>query len=197
MKNYRLVMFLLIIIVLILGSFCILFATNKIVFKSNDEVSNQKDNKQDDVLVNNNVYDYSEVSGLYKFESENLVDDSGNEYKETYNLYLYGNGTFVCKITGLVPFGYMGNYIIENDKIKLNYLFSFNSGANIKVITGDNVLTINTNGTLNGKIQSSDSNSKNIILTKTNAEEANDFLLNGNDFNKKLTSSDIEKYISQ
>ena len=45
------------------------------------------------------------MKGLYKFETEILTDESRNEYRATYNLYLYENGTFLYKISTMAPFG--------------------------------------------------------------------------------------------
>ena len=59
------------------------------------------------------------MKGLYKFEYKNLNENSEIEYKTTYNLYLYENGTFVYKMLNIAPSGYIGNYIIENNEIKL------------------------------------------------------------------------------
>ena len=67
-------------------------------------------------------YHIAKKKGLYKFETEILTDESRNEYRATYNLYLYENGTFIYKLSTMAPFGYTGNYIIEDNKIRLSIL---------------------------------------------------------------------------
>ena len=92
-----------IIIILILATLCILFATNKIKLnQSNDNIFKEK---RDNISENNKAYNYSEMKGLYKFETEILTDESRNEYRATYNLYLYENGTFIYKLSTMAPFG--------------------------------------------------------------------------------------------
>ena len=194
-SNNKGVIILLVIIMLLLMALCILFATNKIKLTlQNQKNTNQKMNKENITLEKNQDYSYSKIKGLYKFEKENLTDESGSEYNATYNLYLYENGTFIYQLSTMASFGYMGNYVIEDSKIKLNYLFSFNSGASIKVTNEKRDLTINSNNTLvdeNQPIKTVDLS--HITLTKATEKEANDFITSGNDFELKLHSYDIEK----
>lgn len=190
-NNNKGVIILLIIIILILATLCILFATNKIKLnQSNDNIFKEE---RDNISENNKTYNYSEMKGLYKFETEILTDESGNEYKATYNLYLYENGTFIYKLSTMAPFGYMGNYIIEDNKIRLNYLFSTNSGASIKITKGSKNLTINSNNSITVENQPINTiNLTNITLTKTNETEENKFITVGNDFEKILNNYNIE-----
>ena len=158
--------------------------------QSNDNVSNQEKNN---ISENNKTYTYSEMKGLYKFEYKNLNENSKIEYKTTYNLYLYENGTFVYKMLNIAPSGYIRNYIIENNEIKLNYLFSFNSGTGIKSIKETKILTINSNNSITDENQPIDTiNLTNITLTKTNETEENKFITDGNDFDKILNKYNVE-----
>ncbi len=199
-NNNKGVIILLIIIILILATLFILFATNTIFFNAsskNNHSENTTTNNQENSNVtnkeNNKAYNYSEMKGLYKFETEILTDESGNKYRATYNLYLYENGTFIYKLSTMAPFGYMGNYIIEDNKIKLNYLFSTNSGASIKITKGSKNLAINSNNSITDENQPINTiNLTNITLTKTNETEENKFITDGNDFEKILNNYNIE-----
>lgn len=191
MKNNKVVISLLIVLIVILSTLCILFATGTISFKPND-VDNNGTNKN--VVGENNEiakYDYKSIKGLYKYTSETMKDDTGNEYNASYNLYLYENGTFNYRMTTMGIFGYMGNYIIENNTIILNYLFETNSGAEIDVTTGTKTITITDKDTLVDAEQSINMvNMKSVTLEKTTATEENEFL-KGNDFSNILKNYHI------
>lgn len=140
------------IILSLLVVFC-LFATGYINFKSNPasketttaNVEQTVDNNQE---VSNNTYSYDEIKGLYKFKSEIKKDEFGNERSLWFNLYLYENGTFSYSFGGNVRSGYIGNYVIKDNTIMLNYLFRTTTAAQIFRTSGTKVLTINSNNTL-------------------------------------------------
>ena len=77
--------------------------------------------------------------------------------------------------------------------MKLNYLFSFNSGTGIKSIKETKILTINSNNSITDENQPIDTiNLTNITLTKTNETEENKFITDGNDFDKILNKYNVE-----
>ena len=87
-------------------------------------------------------YSYASMEGIYKLSTEVEID--GGKEKAGATLYLWRDGTFKYEQSVLAPMGQLGNYIIEENKIKLNYLFETNSGAGVNVITGEKELTINS-----------------------------------------------------
>ena len=128
--------------------------------------------------TNENIeYIYDNIKGLYTFTSDPI--DYGNENVLTtfFYLYLYENGTFTYRMGRAAPFGYMGNYIITDNTIVLNYLFSTNSGAGINVTTGSKIITITDKDTLvdvDPIITIPDT--KSVTLKKASDEEASRFL---------------------
>lgn len=112
------------------------------------------------------------MRGLYTFESELTKDENGNEYKKSYTLYLYENGTFRYRNSTFVPTGYIGNYIIIDNKIKLNYLYSTNSGVGIFAEKGSTEITINNNENITMQEDLLDRNNKNgVTLNKDESSE--------------------------
>ena len=112
------------------------------------------------------------MRGLYTFESELTKDENGNEYKKSYTLYLYENGTFRYRNSTFVPTGYIGNYIIIDNKIKLNYLYITNSGVGIFAEKGSTEITINNNENITMQEDLLDRNNKNgVTLNKDESSE--------------------------
>ena len=66
------------------------------------------------------VYTYNDLAGLYTAEYKDV-----DEYDRVihYSIYLNEDGTFVYNTSRFTGVKYMGNYIINNDKITLNYWF--------------------------------------------------------------------------
>ena len=92
-------------------------------------------------------YTYDSMKGLYKYASETVEDEYG-EHTALYYLYLNENGTFNYKMGTGALHGHIGNYIIKDNTIVLNYLFSTNSGAGIDATTGSKTITIAAKDTL-------------------------------------------------
>lgn len=124
------------------------FNSNTITTSSNQNIDNEKnvDSNQD---VSSNVYSYDEMKGVYMYKSEIQKDELGNEHSLWFNLYLYENGTFSYRFGGNVQSGYIGNYVIKDNTIVLNYLFRTTTSAQIFRTSGTKVLTINSNNVLN------------------------------------------------
>ena len=162
-------------------------------FNKKEEIAQPNINENVD---NNNStesikYTYDNVKGLYKYTSETMKDEYGNEYTAFYNLYLYENGTFNYRMGTMAPYGYMGNYISKDNTIVLNYLFSTNSGAGIDVTTGSKTITITDKDTLVDVDQSINMvNMTSVTLEKASSTEESEFL-QGNDFSNILKNYHI------
>ncbi|MBR5540287.1 MAG: hypothetical protein IKU56_02795 [Clostridia bacterium] len=63
-------------------------------------------------------------------------------------LYLYENGTFTYTMGTGAPHGYIGNYIIKENTVVLNYLFSTDSGTGVRAATGSKTITITAKDTV-------------------------------------------------
>ena len=91
----------------------------------------------------------------------------------------------------MTPYGYMGNYIIEDNTIVLNYLFETNSGAGIDVTTGTKKITITDADTLVDVNQSINIvNMTSVTLEKATSTEENEFL-QSDDFSNILKNYHI------
>lgn len=79
-------------------------------------------------------YDYSNLTGIYEFSK--VYEDGSSRHA---SLKLYENGNFwYDKCPGGGCFGYTGNYLIEDNKLILNYIISFGSDADADVGTTEN-----------------------------------------------------------
>jgi len=192
-ENNKSVIIVLIVITIIMGIITILALNGTISLnqKRTDNTEEITDNTQN----NTPVYNYSNIKGLYTFTGNEITDENNNKFTPTYYLYLYENGTFNYKLSMGAPFGYMGNYIIIDNKIILNYLFSTNSGAGINVTEGTHTININDDNTLIDTNQPIDTiNLTSVTLEKATLEDENTFL-NGNDFSNILNNYHISNNI--
>lgn len=124
-----------------------------------------------------NAYQYSDIKGLYHYTTNTFTDESGNEVAITYNLYLYENGTFNYQTNNNIKTGIIGNYIIENNKIILNYLFETGSGVGYTYLGGTKTLIINNNYTILDNEESvTELDLSSIALEKAKIEEEKEFL---------------------
>ncbi len=123
------------------------------------------------------VHTYNDIKGLYTYTSETIKDDElGHEYFAFYYLYLNENGTFNYRMGTGAPWGYVGNYVIKDNTIILNYLFRTNSGAEITVTTGSKTIAITDNHTLtdvNPSVTVADMTT--VTLKKASAAEESEF----------------------
>ena len=158
--NKKIIITLMIIVLLL----CVLF-----ILAITGEVSINSKVKSTNLSVKNiekTTYTYEEIKGLYSFESELTKDENDNEYKKSYTLYLYENGTFRYRNSTFAPTGYIGNYIIIDDKIILNYLYSTNSGVGIFAAKGSTEIKIINNNELLMLEDLLDKNNKNGVTLK-------------------------------
>lgn len=171
------------IIVMLLVFVC-LFATNTISFSSKSNTNNDLNSRnkvQTSTNQDNKTYTYDEIKGSYTYETETQKDENGNEYKLYFGLKLYENGTFSYRRSYMAPWWEIGNYIIKDNTIVLNYLFSTNSGVGIYRTTGTKTIKISSNNSLIDSNPMEQMNIKNkptsVTLTKdTSANIEDEFL---------------------
>jgi len=174
-NNNKGIIIFLIIITIIMGIITILALNGTISLKQK-----QTENTEE-ITDNTQIYNYSDIKGLYTFVSEKIIEENNNEITPSYNLFLYENGMFQYQLSTIYPFGYIGNYIIKDNQIVLNYLFSTNSGASIDVTEGTHTITINDNN----KLIDNNQPISNINLTKiTLTKDENNTIKYENTFNK-------------
>jgi len=189
-KTKNIIIILLSLVVVLLIVLNVLALSGKLVLKDTSEDTNT--NQENNITEQENKkYTYNEIKGLYKYNSENYQDTNGNEFSNSYNLYLYENGTFIYRMASATSFRYLGNYTIVDNEIILNHLFTTDSGVGATVTTGIKTLTINTNTTIVDPEENiNELNLNSITLEKTNEEEEKTFLKN-NDFNNILQNEHL------
>ncbi len=167
MKNNKglvITIIILVVLAVVMASYIIYgFCANK----------NTDNNKNDETIE----YTYDSIKGLYTYFGETKKTELGNEYAAFFYLYLYENGTFNYKMGTAAPYGYMGNYIIKDNTIILNYLFRTSSGADITVTSGTKTITITSDGSLvdsDPTVNMDDLTS--VTLKKESSEKENQFL---------------------
>ena len=183
-KNNTWIIVVLVILVLGLGGYLIY---DKVIDKIGKEEVKEESDKQNEI-IEQKEYTYESIKGLYKNTTETTmnVDDEKINLVASYNLYLYDNGTFNYRYGTMTRMGYIGNYIIKDNTIILNYLFSTGNDMGISVTNGSKTLIINEDGSITDNKQDLTTLSlTSIILEKTTANEENEFL-NENDFSKVL-----------
>lgn len=91
---------------------------------------------------------------------------------QTYILNLYENGTFKYKYDtpADIRMGQIGNYIINNNTIVLNYLFRTGSSAQLTSTSGQKVLQINSDNSITDNNPES-TNSSSVTMSKTSSNE--------------------------
>ena len=140
-----------------------------------DKNSKSNNPEKQDTVTNDN-YTYSNLKGYYTFKDTNS-NSEGREGLSTfgYTLYLSENGTFRYQYVMNTVSSVMGNYIIVDDEIRLNYLFTGGSDAGINTTNGSKVLKIKDKNTLvdNEAHFYTNGGSKTIDLTKDNSTEYN------------------------
>ena len=111
------------------------------------KTSESLNSTSNDIIKNNNepkTYTYSNIKGLYK----NTIKSKEEDIDINYELYLYENGTFDYQSYAMASNGVIGNYIIVDNNIILNYLFRTGSDAAIDATEGQKVLKIDEDGSI-------------------------------------------------
>lgn len=167
-KNFVIALLLIIIIALIILVF---LSLNGTLTLSKNKANTQIDTIETNNSSNNNTSNsatnttYNNIKGLYTYKSK----ENDGEYVEYCKIYLYENGTFNYRVNAQVQNGFIGNYIIEGNKIKLNYLYNYNSGVGLFAVKEEKVLTINQDRNLIDPLYQI--TKQEIILTKDNNKE--------------------------
>lgn len=136
------------------------------------------------------VVSYADLKGIYTYSKK-----LNNDETSFYNLCLFENGTFNYTFGIYHEQGFVGNYIIVDNKIQMNKLFSSGSDVSLTATNGTLTLTINEDGSLtdtNEVIQTElDSKYKSVLssinLKKSSAE---------NDI-KTYNNSDVNHLINE
>lgn len=143
--------------------------------------------------------DYDSFTGLYSYTGEPIYSEANDGMlTPTYKLYLYENGTFNYQVGYVISMGKIGNYIIKNDTIVLNYFFESSSDAALNVINGEKVLVINSDKSLTDNNQENPIvKEKSIVLKKASDEEEKEYLQNHMSVDDMIRKYDISKILPQ
>ena len=187
-KSNKGVIALLVIIIVALAALCVLFATGKINFRSNNQNNNNqsnvgsKDNNQNSSINDEIINSVKVVAGKYQYKDDRAVDSENKPNPTTFTLDLYENGTFKYQLNDqYTPVGVIGNYTIEKNKIILNYLFNTGSSSDLNITKGTKELTIDTENSITGSVKSKDHKSNINVKFKKSSENTDEF-----DFNTLL-----------
>ena len=141
----------------------------------------------DDNNVNNDVnnnsmeeINYENMKGAYKTTQSVTID--GQNQDIPFILYLWENGTFKYEEIYNVSSGYIGNYIIKDNKLILNYLFSTGTDVSLTVTNGSKEITINKDKTLSTNSNHNYDNNKPISITMTKSNDSYDNIYQDNNY---------------
>lgn len=156
--------------------------------KGKDNKSKEPETKE--TVTKDTNYSYKDVTGYYSAKEK--INSESETITVGYHLYLYEDGTFSYQYIMNAPRGVIGNYIIVDDEIKLNYLFNTGSDASLVATTGSKTLKIKDKDTLveNDAELAKDGGVKTINLTRDNNIEnskdnsINDYINNYEVINK-------------
>lgn len=155
-KNKNGLIILLVVLVIILSVLCVLFATGTISLKPNKSNNTEDNTNETNVKSDVNKYTTENLKGAYTFVSEEMTSNTGDKYTASYYLTLYSNGLYEYRMATFAPFGYIGNYVINDNKITLYGIFGTSSGYGINVYEKMQTkeIIINDDGRLIDKPQS-------------------------------------------
>ena len=176
-KNKNVIIALLVVIIVILLALVVLFATKTINLKTNK--SSNTEANADEINLKNDVNKYTteNLKGAYTFVSEEMTSNTGDKYTASYYLTLYSNGLYEYRMATFAPFGYIGNYVINGNKITLYGIFGTSSGYGINVYEKMQTkeIIINDDGRLIDKPQSMKGlDFDTVYLTKDDTKDVND-----------------------
>lgn len=115
-----------------------------IIEKTNTNAEITKNNSDSVVDNNKSAYSYDNIKGLYNYNKKLNADSTAQ-----YELCLLDNGTFSYHYMTEFDHALWGNYIIVNDEIILNQLFTTESDVGIHAIEEGKIkLKINSDGTI-------------------------------------------------
>ena len=110
--------------------------------------------------------------GRYVYRNIDAVDAEGKSNPTEYSLTLYENGTFKYQLNDqYAPIGVIGNFIINNNILTLNFLFNTGSSTDIGITSGYRSFTINPDSSISGAVKAKDvANEVNVIFAKATSE---------------------------
>ena len=150
--------------------------------KTNTNAEITKNNSDSVVDNTKSAYSYDNIKGLYKYNKKLNADSTAQ-----YELCLLDNGTFSYHYMTEFDHALWGNYIIVNDEIILNQLFTTESDVGIKLkINSDGTIT-DTNELLNVEAKYKKL-FKEIKLEKSSNKDDID-VLNNTSINKQIKST--------
>lgn len=108
-ENKRLKVLIVVLLLLLIGAGVYIYCTNFI--KSDDN------NKEETIINENIIYSYEDMERVYTIKKTVYVDKE--KIDRSCSLYLWKDGTFKLEYNGYAPYGYIGNYIIDNNYIEI------------------------------------------------------------------------------
>jgi len=96
-------------------------------------------------IAEDKLYSYSSVAGSYKVEVPVSIADLPNFDSVYYSLYLSEDGTFSYHFALTAGSSILGNYVIRDNKVVLNYLLIGGSDSSFSPIDGQNIIEIGDN----------------------------------------------------
>lgn len=133
--------------------------------------------QQENISINN--YTYDGIAGYYTGSLKDEPDSGteGDDGTTNFSLELNSNGTFSFRQARFAASGFIGNYIIKDNQIILNHLYSTNSGASKNRTNGTTTVTIDSNGSLKltAKGQGGTKEQELTLAKDTNASNENQF----------------------
>ncbi len=100
--------------------------TSKIEEEKEEEKENVNEKQKE-------IYTYVDMEGEFEFISNKYTDSNGNDGSDEFVLSLSKNGIFHYRNSFYANSGVLGNYIIEDNKLRLNILFEHGSGTGVLV----------------------------------------------------------------
>ncbi|MCI8410998.1 MAG: hypothetical protein HFJ40_00820 [Clostridia bacterium] len=114
------------------------------ISEENQSIENISESSTETTIdTNTKTYSYEDIKGLYRFTTE-----VQKQVEVFYNLCLYENGTFEYEYGIENQSSIIGNYIIVDDILILNKMFTGGSDVGLRTSSGEIKLKINTNGIL-------------------------------------------------
>ncbi len=128
----------------------------------------------------NETYNYSGIKGLYE----------GKNGDWNIQLYLEDDGTFVYNMQSNVHGAYLGNYIIEDNQLKLNTILFEGNGAGLGIEDERLILIeINSNNELIETQNNPRNSNEQVTLTRIETDES--FVSGENNFYTKIDNTTI------
>ena len=90
------------------------------------------------------------IVGKYEYVTE---AKSAEIPSTSYVIELFENGIFRYRTARGGPIGVVGNYVLNNNQIVLNYLLRTGSDTFLDPLKGSNILTINDDNSITGSVK--------------------------------------------